>query len=170
MRINLRGTQQLELNVKAIKKIEEFVYLGSTVSWSGETDEDTAQRVRKAKRVFAQLTPFCKYKKTIFQPVVIYGSETWMLTEADKERLCRFERKIIGKIYRGVEKNDEWRIRCNHVINDILENKDMVRNHQIAEDTMVLTFTAHRFPYAKDNPESRSLQLEKNEESQNALD
>ncbi|KAL1448630.1 hypothetical protein WDU94_012219, partial [Cyamophila willieti] len=56
-------------------------------------------------------------------PVVTFGGETWTLTEADIDRLRRFERKIYG----GVCVNNEWRIRYNAEINDILENQDIVR-------------------------------------------
>ncbi|KAI5734655.1 hypothetical protein M8J77_009157 [Diaphorina citri] len=65
--------------------------------------------------------------KTLIRPVVTYGGETWTLTEADKERLRRFERRVIRKIYGGVCVNNEWRIRYNAEINDNLENQDIVR-------------------------------------------
>jgi hypothetical protein len=57
MRINERDNHQLELNDKAIERVEEFLYLGSIVSKLCGTDEDVAQRIRKAKGVFAQLAP-----------------------------------------------------------------------------------------------------------------
>lgn len=55
IRINVRHNKQLELNGKVIESVEEFVYLGSILSRSNEKDENTAQKIGKAKTVIPQL-------------------------------------------------------------------------------------------------------------------
>lgn len=53
-------------------------------------------------RILLNRTAKMQKYKTLIRPVVTYGSETLTLTEADKERLRRFERKVVRKIYGGV--------------------------------------------------------------------
>jgi hypothetical protein len=51
--------------------------------------------------------------RTIFIPVVTYGSETWCLTADDERGLRTWERKVLRKIYGPVYDNGIWRIRTN---------------------------------------------------------
>ncbi len=43
--------------------------------------------------------------KTIIRPVVTYGSETWTMSNKDKNNLLTFERKVIRKIIGPVQVN-----------------------------------------------------------------
>ena len=46
--------------------------------------------------------------KTMVKPVVVYGSETWTVTEMDMKRLGTWERKILRSIHGPmVEKGTE---------------------------------------------------------------
>jgi hypothetical protein len=44
-----------------------------------------------------------KYKviiyKTLIKPILMYGAETWVLSEADELRLETFERKLLRRIH-----------------------------------------------------------------------
>jgi predicted HAD superfamily hydrolase len=54
-----------------------------------------------------------KYKvityKTLIKPVLIYGTEAWVLSKADEARLGVFERKIFRRIYGPLCERATWR-------------------------------------------------------------
>ena len=53
--------------------------------------------------------------KTVIQPILLYGSETWSTTNQDVTQIQVFENKVLRKIY-GPVKDDatgEWRRRYN---------------------------------------------------------
>ena len=53
-----------------------------------------------------------KLYKALIRPVVVYGSECWVLTENIKQKLLVFERKVLRRIFVPTQKaNGEWR-RC----------------------------------------------------------
>ena len=48
--------------------------------------------------------------RTVIRPVVIYGSECWVLTENMKQKLLVFERRLFRGIFGPTQKtNGEWR-------------------------------------------------------------
>jgi hypothetical protein len=53
------------------------------------------------------------------KPVVVYGSETWPLTEIDMKRLNTWERKILKRIYGPVVEQAIWRIKTNHELQEL---------------------------------------------------
>lgn len=55
-----------------------------------------------------------KVYKTLVLPVLMYGSESWALSESDKNLLGVFERKVLRMIFGPVCEAGEWRIRYNH--------------------------------------------------------
>ncbi|KAL3285654.1 hypothetical protein HHI36_000186 [Cryptolaemus montrouzieri] len=62
------------------------------------------------------------YKKLV-RPVSTYKKESWTLIEHDQERIRRFERKIIKRIYEAVRMVlADWRIRSNNETVDILND------------------------------------------------
>jgi uncharacterized phage-like protein YoqJ len=65
--------------------------------------------------------------KTLIRPVVTYSSETRVLQREDENNLKRFERKIIRKIYGPTKQEEQWRIRNNEEIDEILKKADIVR-------------------------------------------
>ena len=58
-----------------------------------------------------------KYKviiyKTLIKPVLMFGAETWVLSNADELRLGVFERKILRRIYGPICEGAIWRSRYN---------------------------------------------------------
>jgi len=57
MRVNTPNMQKFRLEEMEIEEDGSFVYLGSVVSESGGTEEDVANRVKKANGVFVQPYP-----------------------------------------------------------------------------------------------------------------
>jgi hypothetical protein len=51
------------------------------------------------------------------RPVIFYGSETWILTKTEENKLKIFERKIYGQI----SENGNWRSRYNHELIQLLK-------------------------------------------------
>jgi hypothetical protein len=51
--------------------------------------------------------------KAMIKPVVVYGSETWPMTEMDMKRLNTWERKILRRIYEPVVEQTIWSTRTN---------------------------------------------------------
>ena len=48
------------------------------------------------------------------RPVVVYGSECWVLTKNIKQKLLVFERKILRRIFGPTQKaSGEWRLETN---------------------------------------------------------
>ena len=54
-----------------------------------------------------------KICKTMVEPAVVFGSETWAMTEMDVTRLGTWERKILRRIHGTVVEQGVWRIRIN---------------------------------------------------------
>jgi hypothetical protein len=53
------------------------------------------------------------------KPAVVYGSETWTVTEMDMKRLGTWERKILRRIYGPIVKKGTRRIRANQELSYI---------------------------------------------------
>jgi hypothetical protein len=52
--------------------------------------------------------------KTLIRPVLLYGSETWVLTKKEENQLLVFERKVLRTICGPIIENDVYRRRYNH--------------------------------------------------------
>jgi hypothetical protein len=53
------------------------------------------------------------------KPIVVYGSETWAVTEMDVKRLLARERKILRKIHGPVVQQGVSRIRTDHALREL---------------------------------------------------
>jgi hypothetical protein len=49
----------------------------------------------------------------LIHPVVLYGSETWVLTKRDENQLFVFERKVLRTIYDPKQENRMYRRKNN---------------------------------------------------------
>jgi hypothetical protein len=67
-----------------------------------------------------------KIYETLIRSTVTHSSETWVLKK-ENENNSRFERKIIRKIYKPIKQEEQWRIRNNEEIDEILKQEDIVR-------------------------------------------
>ena len=69
-----------------------------------------------------------KLYKAIIRPVVVYGSECWVLTENINQKLLVFERKILRRIFGPTQKaNGEWRLETNEELEKAINNENIVR-------------------------------------------
>ena len=108
-----------------LKKVTSFTYLGSIVSVTGGSDEDIKARIGKARHAFITLAPVwrstalsIRNKLRIFntnvKAVLLYGSETWRVTNTLSNKLQTFVNGCLRNILKirwteKVKNTDLWR-------------------------------------------------------------
>ena len=109
-----------------LEMVDAFKYLGSTVTWDSDMEEEVKLRIAGASKSSWALKDILKSKLlshrtklqayvTMIRPIATYASETWSLTKHIEHILLVFERKIFRRIFGGVQDADtgEWRMRHN---------------------------------------------------------
>ena len=92
MRMNARVQENIKLNGDEIEEVDDFTYLGSKMSNTGDGEVEIWARLAKASQAFASLRSIwkarnicLKTKLRIFKSIVIstllYGSESWKVTK-----------------------------------------------------------------------------------------
>jgi len=64
--------------------------------------------------------------KTLIKPILVYGAETWVLSNVDELRLGVFERKILRRIYGPVCEEEIWRSKYNEELYRLYDDADQV--------------------------------------------
>jgi hypothetical protein len=102
---NDRTIREAGQSVAIGEVVKEFVYLGSLMTPTNDVSLEIQQRIQTANRCFFALrkhlqsshlsrqTKFTIHK-TLIRPVLLYGSETWVLTKRVENQLLVFERKV----------------------------------------------------------------------------
>jgi hypothetical protein len=98
--------QSVAIGDKHFEVVKEFVYLGSLMSLTLQRSIQTANRCSFGLRKHLQPSLLLRETKltiykTLIRPVLLYGSETWVLTKTEENQLLVFERKF-PKIENGV--------------------------------------------------------------------
>ena len=137
---------------KTFEVVKQFVYLGSLVTPNNDVSLEIQRRIQTANRCFFGLrkqlmskhlsrqTKYIIYK-TLIRPVLLYGSETWVLTKREENQLLVFERKVLRSICGPVIENGVYRRRYNFelerefdspiVINVVKTNRLRYAGHMI---------------------------------------
>ena len=111
IKININGT--------TLKQVENFIYLGGTISQKGGCTEDIKSRIGKALGAVQRLQPIWKAEdiqqdtevelyRVLVPSILLNGAETWTLKKEDENRLLVFEMMCLRKIM-GVSRLDEIR-------------------------------------------------------------
>ena len=129
LKISRKKTEYLEFNgnekehVKMqgekLKRVENFNYLGSTVTGDGELDKEIVHRMqagwmnwRKVSGVLCDRRISAKKKgmiyKSVVRPAMLYGSETWPMKKVQEKRLEVAEMRMLRWIC-GVTRKDKIR-------------------------------------------------------------
>ena len=109
MPTSTNNNQVLQLNTIPIERTSKFCYLGSIMSPNGGATEDVDARIQKAKLAFASLNKFWnsasinrQTKLQVFttnvKSVLLYGCETWLVTESLCNKIQVFINKCLRKI------------------------------------------------------------------------
>ena len=111
MRINNKAEEEVHLQGQDLEDVDDFTYLGSVVSKDGGADKDIKQRLGKARQAFNMLRPIWKAStyskrtkikifKSNVKSVLLYGAESWKMTEGVKKKLQTFINKCLRHILR----------------------------------------------------------------------
>ena len=123
MKANTKSKNVVTVGGKPLEEIDCFTYLGSKINKTGDTEEYTKARIQKARVAFLMLSKIWKSKliklKTkmrIFnysvKSVLLYSSETWILTKHTVNKIQTFENRCLRRIM-----NVKW---SDKVSNDTL--------------------------------------------------
>lgn len=118
----------VSMNNETIKQVSVFKYLGSKISEKGELEPEIEGRVTSATKLYYALNnSFIKKKevsiktkirifKTIYEPVLLYGAETWVLSARNKSKIqaceMRYLRAVVGITRRDRIRNEITREQC----------------------------------------------------------
>jgi hypothetical protein len=91
--------------------------------------EEIQSRICRGNKSYYALLPTLKSKhvhrfakiglyKTVIRPVLMYGSETWVVTNKIENVIYSYERKILRRILGPINDNGTWRIRYSKEIGD----------------------------------------------------
>lgn len=131
----------IRIGTLSFESVQDFTYLGSSVNSDNNTTQEIKRRIMIANRTlfglgrvlrskFVRHSTKLKIYKTLIIPVLMYGAETWTLTEADKTLLNVFERKVLRMIFGPVHIGDEWRIRLNNELYSLFNDVTIISRIQ----------------------------------------
>ncbi|BHF77959.1 hypothetical protein SprV_0602106900 [Sparganum proliferum] len=103
---------QISVNGTQLQVVENFPYLGSTLSRNTKIDDEVANRISKASQAFGrlrstvwnrhglQLSTKLKMYKAVILPTLLYGAETWTVYTKQARRLNHFHLSCLRRILR----------------------------------------------------------------------
>ena len=149
MHLNTKKQDPIFLENIALEDVNGFTYLGSIVTKHGGVDEDVKQCI-KANEAFIQLYPIWKSKivttqtelrifRSTVKSVLLYGSESWKVTNQITNRLHvfvnRYLRRILNIYWPETISNEELRNRAKEdsIKNQIRRRKWNWIGHTVME-------------------------------------
>ncbi|BHF84996.1 hypothetical protein SprV_1002815200 [Sparganum proliferum] len=103
---------QISVSGTQLQVVENFRYLGSTLSRNSKIDDEVANRISKVSQAFdrlqskvwnghgLQLTTKLKMYKAVILPTLLYGAETWTVYTKQARRLNHFHLSCLRRILR----------------------------------------------------------------------
>nr|VZI20393.1 unnamed protein product [Spirometra erinaceieuropaei] len=103
---------EISVNGNQLQVVENFPYLGSTLSRNTKIDDEVANRISKACQAFRrlrstvwnrhglQLIRKLKTYKAVILPTLLYGAETWTVYTRQARRLNHFHLTCLRRILR----------------------------------------------------------------------
>ena len=109
--VNAGKTKVLRMNDEDLEEVQEFTYLGSKMTTDGSSDADIKARLAKARQAFRTLRNLwrngnisqntkLRIFKTNVLSTLLYGAESWKITETVLKKLEVFQRKCLRSILR----------------------------------------------------------------------
>nr|VZH89407.1 unnamed protein product [Spirometra erinaceieuropaei] len=103
---------QISVNGTHLQVVENFPYLGSTLSRNTKIDDEVTNRISKASQAFGrlqstvwnrhglQLSTKLKIYKAVILPTLLYGAETWTVYAKQARRLNHFHLSCLRRTLR----------------------------------------------------------------------
>ncbi|BHF82815.1 hypothetical protein SprV_0802595400 [Sparganum proliferum] len=103
---------QISVNGTQLQVVENFPYLGSTLSHNTKIDDEVANRISKTSQAFGriqstvwnrhglQLSTKLKMYKAVILPTLLYAAETWTVYAKQERRLNHFHLSCLRRILR----------------------------------------------------------------------
>nr|VZI26919.1 unnamed protein product [Spirometra erinaceieuropaei] len=103
---------QISVNGTQLQVVDNFPYLGSTLSHNTKIDNEVANRISKASQAFGrlqstvwnrhglQMSTKLKMYKAVILPTLLYGAETWTVYAKQARRLNHFHLSCFRRILR----------------------------------------------------------------------
>ena len=113
--------KEIEIEGMKIEEVNSAKYLGTIMNADNLIEEEIKERIAAGnrsffanKKIFQSKLITTKTKERLYhmvmRPVVVYGSECWVLTENIKQKLLVFKRRLLRRIFGPMQKtNEEWR-------------------------------------------------------------
>ena len=146
----------------AFDVLKEFIYLGSIVTTKNDVSLEIKRRITLVNSCYNGLNrqlsnrdvsrtpkPILYMMHTL--PVLLYGSESWTVLSTDAVALRVFERKVLSKIFGSVLVGDDFRIRFNNELYELLNDIDFVQSTNIQR----LSWIGHDVRMGEDVPARR---------------
>ena len=118
MSINSNDDLEILVDGTPLESVDKFIYLGLTISWNSTVDVEIKTRIGKAFgsfqkhiNIWKRRTLSLRLKIQMYQEIVLstllYGSETWNLTQQQEAQLDAFGHKVQRRTMRVDSTNEE---------------------------------------------------------------
>nr|VZI50888.1 unnamed protein product [Spirometra erinaceieuropaei] len=148
---------QIRVNGTQLQVVENFPYLGSTLSHNTKIGDEVANKISKASQAFGrlqstvwnrhglQLSAKLKMYKAVILPTLLYGAETWTVYAKQARRLNHFH---LGCLRRILRLNWQDRIPDTDVLErtGILSICSMLRQMQLRWSGHLVRMNDERLP------------------------
>ena len=136
---NAGQNHSVRIDNSTFKRVEEFKYLGTTLTIQNSIPEEIKSRLRSGNACYHSVQNLMssrllsrklkiKIYRTIILPVVLYGCEAWSLTLPEERKLRVFENMLLRRIFgpRKDEITGERRRLHNEELNDLYCSPNIV--------------------------------------------
>lgn len=108
---------EVKINEDTLEQVDSFKYLGVIIDREGNMEEEIQERIQNATKLYHSLNKaFINKKeissktkltvhKTIFRPILTYGSESWITSKSSSSRIQAIDMKFLRRI-KGVTRLD----------------------------------------------------------------
>lgn len=129
--------QNITIDDYNFEVVQSFRYLGSIINTDNDVDEEIKTRLMQGNRCFYALKHLFRNSlvsrntklrlyKTLIRPIVMYGCETWSLTQRQESQFNCFERRVLRSICGPLCEQGRWRIRTNRELTEIYGDETLV--------------------------------------------
>jgi hypothetical protein len=127
---------EIKIGNRSFENVSQFKYLGTTITNQNLIQEEIKRRLNSGnacchsvQNLLSSLLLSKNVKVGIYKTVVLYGCETWSLTEREVHKLRVFENRVLRRIFRpkwdGV--TGAWRKLQNDELHNLYSSPSIIR-------------------------------------------